>query len=296
MSSDAKYDLDTILENQRKCYNDATKLLFSSLNDIIDKQNSLIHDLKASLEFSQGETSDLKNEMKTIKSDLRDFKKKTEDQEVQINYLQNKLNSLEDHSRRQNIRVEGFEEASDENKEKLQYKIENLLKNKLQLPQVKISNIHRVTASNNQRRSSPRTILARLMNEGDRDLTMRNTWRLRGSGIYIAEDVCENSARVRKEKLPELKAARESGKIAYFSRSKLIIKNRNPRTNANNETENNGKTPPRQKKSSVISKEEHPQNEPSENLSSSAAASNAEDGQKKPKRSSRNTSNLKNQS
>ena len=293
MSSDGKYDLDTILETQRKCYNDTTKLLFSSLNDIIEKQNCLIQELKTSIEFSQQETSDLKNELKNVKSDLKEYKKKTEDQQMSIINLENKLNSQEDHSRRKNIRIEGVEETSDENKEKLQYKIETVLKNKLQLPNVKISNIHRVTPSNNLRRSNPRTILARLVNEGDRDLTMRNTWRLKDTGIYITEDVCENSARIRKEKLPELRAAKESGKIAYFSRSKLIIKNRNPRTTTNAEKQNDEKTPPPPRRSTRAPRGEHDENQKidlTRNLPKSVIGTGAEDEQKKNSKKSQKSS------
>ena len=219
------HDINDILEIQRKCYSDATSLLFTSLNERIENQNNLIQELKHSLEYSQAEIKDISNELKITKSDICDLRKKTEEQELIIKKLTVRNDDLENFSRRNNIRVDGIKEQTAENKEKLQVEVHKILKDKMKLEGVEIVNIHRLPRKDDIL-SRPRTIIARLSKEGDRDVTMKNTWRLKNSGIFITEDVCENTAKLRRDKLPLLKEARNNGKIAFFNRSKLIIKNR----------------------------------------------------------------------
>ena len=55
---------------------------------------------------------------------------------------------------------------------------------------------------------------------------MRNSHKLKGSHTYINEDLSELTNQKRKEKLQEMKNARSAGKIAYFVKDKLIIKDR----------------------------------------------------------------------
>ena len=60
---------------------------------------------------------------------------------------------------------------------------------------------------------------------------MKNSHKLKGTQIFINEDLSERTLNMRKEKLPELKSARARGKIAYFDKDKLIIKDRNHNLN-----------------------------------------------------------------
>ena len=63
-------EIEHILEMQRKSYNDATQTLISTLNERIDSQFKLNYELKHSLEFSQAEVIELKNDLKEAKSHL----------------------------------------------------------------------------------------------------------------------------------------------------------------------------------------------------------------------------------
>ena len=97
---------------------------------------------------------------------------------------------------------------------------------------------HRIKVPNNMAQS-PRTIIARLVNISDRNNILRNSWRLKNSGIWINEDLCEATIKSRKQQLPNLKAAKNAGKIAYFIRDKLIVKDRNSlKRQAPNATQN----------------------------------------------------------
>ena len=68
--------------------------------------------------------------------------------------------------------------------------------------------------------------MAKLHFYPDKDLILKNSKKLKGSSIYINEDLCENSRIKRTDQLEKLKQARAQGKIAYFSHTRLIIKDR----------------------------------------------------------------------
>ena len=51
-----------------------------------------------------------------------------------------------------------------------------------------------------------------------------NAKKLKGTKIYINEDLSEGSLAKRNAQLPQLKQARSQGKIAFFNHTKLIIK------------------------------------------------------------------------
>lgn len=99
----------------------------------------------------------------------------------------------------------------------------DLLANKMQLTDLALERAHTVGQASNQR---PRPVLARFLRYSDRETVMRNATKLRGTKIFINDDLCQASQEKRKEELPLLKQARSDGKIAYFRHTKLIIRDR----------------------------------------------------------------------
>lgn len=53
---------------------------------------------------------------------------------------------------------------------------------------------------------------------------IRNGAKLRGTRIYIHEDLCPASQEVRRAKLPLFRQAKSEGKITCFNQTNLIIK------------------------------------------------------------------------
>ncbi|KAK3882031.1 hypothetical protein Pcinc_001922 [Petrolisthes cinctipes] len=53
---------------------------------------------------------------------------------------------------------------------------------------------------------------------------MRSGKKLRGTNIYVNEDLCAASQATKNAQMPLLKAARAQGKVAFFRHTKLIIK------------------------------------------------------------------------
>lgn len=222
-------DLKTMLEVQQKAYRDATELLMVDIGSrmrLLEQRNQeLVH----SLEFTQKEMEDLKKENKTLKEDLLSLKKEVVENsnvEEKIRKINDRLDYQEDYSRRNNLRFDGLDEKPNESWEETQVIIQRVLHDRLNLGSVELERAHRVGPKVPSGTARPRTVVARFKSFADRQQALRNSPRLRNTHIYINEDLCDSSVQVRKAQLPQLKKAREEGKIAYFNHTKLIVKER----------------------------------------------------------------------
>ena len=115
------------------------------------------------------------------------------------------------------------ESDNSETWEQTAVKVSSLLSDKLQLPGVELERAHRVGQRQNDR---PRPIVARFTRYCDREAAMRNAKKLRGTNIYLNDDLCAASQAIKNSQMPQMKQARAAGKIAYFRHTKLIVKDR----------------------------------------------------------------------
>ena len=235
-----KTDINELLEVQSRAYKDATQTLFESLSKRVDDLVKTVLGLQQSLEFSQAELRETKDNLIQSNQQLNEYKKKNEENVQKINKLEEKLDNLENYSRKNNIRIDGVEEPSSETNEMLHVKVKKLIEEKLQSKNVDFETIHRLPVNKGQT-STPRTIIARLTNYRTRDDIMKNKSKLKGTGIYLNEDLSENTMKARKEKLEEFKKARSLGKIAFFKGKNLIVRERRNDAEAKNLGQ---KTPP----------------------------------------------------
>ena len=98
------------------------------------------------------------------------------------------------------------------------------MKEKMKIENIKVEFAHRINSKHNK--SAPRTIIARLGHDMDRITTLKNSYKLKGSNVFINEDLSEYTLNKRKEKLTEFKSARANGKIAFFDKDRLVVKDR----------------------------------------------------------------------
>lgn len=231
-------DIRIALEVQQKAYRDLIDVVRSTLNDRIKQLEANHTELTVSLQFTQKEVDDLKKtsaekdeEINKLKKEIVEQKNKKYEEEMDV--IKKKLNYQEDYSRRNNLRIDGLEEDPGENWEITQNKVQRLTREKLGMGEVQLERAHRVGSSLRGRDgepSRPRTIVARFCRFSDRQQALRNSPKLKNTNIYLNEDLCEASVQERKAQLPELRKARAEGKIAYFSYTKLVVKERRERT------------------------------------------------------------------
>ena len=217
-------DFKEILEMLQNIFKDATSLLFTSLNQRIEDQNKLIYELRHSLEFSQEEIKEIKTKLTKSDTELMHLKKLNSDQEEKIEVLQNQIAKQEDYTRRKNLRIDGVEENENENWQQTQVKIQKMVDEKMKLKDIKVEYAHRLSKTDNLR--GPRTIIAQFSNASSRDIVLRKSYLLKGTNTFVNEDLSNFTNRKRQDKMQDMKTARRMGKIAYFIKDRLIVKER----------------------------------------------------------------------
>ena len=219
-------EIELLLKTQQGAFRE-------SINILIENFNDKIKTLESTVTNSLQEIRDLKKECQNKQVKIDDLVAKVEELEVSfegsridIDPINNRIDYLDDQSRRNNLRIDGLSEFKKENWEQTQKLVENFIRDKIEIHNnPEIERAHRVGRfiANSQR---PRTIVVKFMRFQDKQKLLMNSKKLKGSSIYFNEDLCEQSINKRKEQLPKLQAARRQGKIAYFQHTKLIIKDK----------------------------------------------------------------------
>ena len=115
----------------------------------------------------------------------------TELQEIYNNqidpeYIYNKLVDLEDRSRRCNLRIDGVTEKKGETWEQCEEEIQNIFKEKLGIKNINIERAHRSKGKTSS--NKPRTIVCKLLSYKQKKEVLKNAKKLKGSNIFINED------------------------------------------------------------------------------------------------------------
>ena len=109
--------------------------------------------MRNSLQYSQSETDNLKDTVKSQGEQLLTVSRNNSD----ISELNDRIRILDDSSHRNNLRFDGVTEQSNENYEQTQSKIKFILAEKLNI-NVKLESANRVGNNNNNNRK-PRPVL-----------------------------------------------------------------------------------------------------------------------------------------
>lgn len=221
-------DLEAIkllLEAQEKTFKTAMDIVVDQLKERIRLVEGTMTELIKSVEFTQAEMVDLKSEVMVLRKSDTDNKKTIDGLNLRIEELEKRANYQEDYNRRNNLRISGMQEqpGASETWEETARSVTKLLEDKLQLPSMKIERAHRTGPAS---ASGSRTIVVRFERFGDREAVLRNARKLKGTGIFINEDLCPASQELRKSQIPLKKKAILEGKIAFFKYTKLIIRDK----------------------------------------------------------------------
>ena len=215
--------LKILLDSQNQNFRSALDVIAEQFKSRIHSMETQISELVKSLEFSQAEASDLMGDVRTLRQSQKEKDNIIENLISRVHDLEERLNYQEDYSRRNNLRISGITETYRETWEQTATTVSALLCDKMELPPMKLERAHRVGPIG---QSTSRTIVARFESYGDREAVIRNARKLKGTGIYINEDLCLASQEKVRNQLPLMKQARSEGKIAYFKHTRLVIKDR----------------------------------------------------------------------
>ena len=129
------------LENQQEKIKEIIKLELTTTNEHLDKISKEVADLTKSIEFTQGEVKDIKENINQVQTNLQHI----EDDMLDPDYVMEKLIELEDRSRRNNLQIDGISKVSHETWEMCEDSIKDLIKTNLEInDEIEIDRCHRM--------------------------------------------------------------------------------------------------------------------------------------------------------
>ena len=183
--------------------------------------------------------TDLHNENKEFQSSIEFFHNQTNDLKKRIDEVQSKFSfshaadlsvrvmKLEDYTGKKNLRISCIVEQAAETNEQLQEKVRNVVTINLRLDGNQVISGFRSEQSSpcqpNQM-SPTRAIVAKMSSYEHRNSCLKNSAKLKGTNIFLNEDVSPATQSNRSAKMGELHAARQRGLIAFFSGTKLVTR------------------------------------------------------------------------
>lgn len=224
--------LNEMLKIQERMFKTMFDSLLTSVNMRIDSVVKSVGELKASLEFSQGDIDDLQESVAKI----TDMEEELDDIQQCLDKHDEKIEYLENQSRRNNIRIDGIPEETNESWSVTEEIVKKVLTEKLHLEfEPTIERAHRIggklrpSGSGNPSeslRSRPRTIVCRLNNWKEKEAILKSARQRKPTGLFINEDLATETLEKRKEQMERFKDAKRAGKLAYFVLDKLVIRDR----------------------------------------------------------------------
>ncbi|KAI8507447.1 hypothetical protein Bbelb_148270 [Branchiostoma belcheri] len=242
--------LKELLDNQKEIFNGLIELQqknFRSFmestiechNKRIDNLIREVQEIKVSLQYTQKDIEDIQANTRQQEKTIKEIESKIMQLKADATTNLNKTDYLENQSRRNNILIDGITDVKEESWEECEQKVRSLLKEKLQLDPKKIE-IERAHRNGRfQPDARPRSIVAKLLRFKDKEAILQRARYLKGSNIFINEDFSEAIRQKRKELIPEMKAARERGNVAYLRFDRLIVHPPRPTTRGSSQRHSN---------------------------------------------------------
>ena len=234
--AEQKRSFEMLLDVQLKAFQACVTTMMDSTNTRIDTfvkvMTRELTELKTSVQFSQTELHEMRNNYKTENDkeryDHRSLQKLTAD----FRRMDDTIDYLENQSRRNNLRIDGVKERAEETWADTEQALRKVLETDLKMPAdhvkaIAIERAHRTGGAQNADRD--RTVVVKFTNFKERDSVLQAARANRPRGVFVNEDFSMRVVSRRKELIREMKEARDRGKIAYLSYDRLVIKDRQER-------------------------------------------------------------------
>ena len=221
--------LNEIVTEQRNLYKkheENVGLIISNnlkiINQRLDALTEEIRTNKTDINDLKHEVDDLKNSIQYNEHTLEDkIKKVSENMEKNRTELCEKLRTLEDRNRRNNLRIEGMTENRNETWEDTTEKVQKIFKNKLGVENVEIERAHR---TGERKGEKPRSIVLKLLRYQDKEKILKERKKLKGSDIYVNEDFSRETMEIRRNLREEIKRRHQKDDEILIVRYDKIVK------------------------------------------------------------------------
>lgn len=205
------------------------KFEMSGLRSEITELRSEIPEMRKSVDFIHKEIEDIKSvhTRQNATEGQEDMQNRLAKVERSVHSLELHVDNLDNHSRRNNLRIDGVVETPGESWETTEIKCHKLFAD-LNLHNLQVERAHRTGPKQD---GQPRTIVVKMRSFKERELVLTKAKQERPRGIYYNEDFSARVSKIRKELRPELQRLRRNGVSAYlsFDRIKYRAEPGNPR-------------------------------------------------------------------
>lgn len=221
--------LDTQMKAFQACLQASMDSVNTRLDTFIRETVRDIAELRTSVQFSQNELRELNENVKKDSDRHRQNDQLVRKLTADFKQLDDTADYMENQARRNNLRVDGIKERGGETWEETERALRRVLEAELKMPadQVTSMGIERAHRSGGAPNADhPRTIVVKFTTFKSRDAVLQAARATKPRGVYVNEDFSSRVMGRRKELLPEMRAARERGKVAYLSYDRLVVKYR----------------------------------------------------------------------
>lgn len=229
--------VQSLLEVQANAFKASFRVVFDELKDELKSVKKDILDLQHSLSFSQGQLDTSMKRIVHVEKRLHDNDKFFRDTNDSLEAMDSELEYLENQSRRNNVRITGVPEDTQNEKtwDDTERVVKQLIKDKLGIQEeLVIERCHRVKRSNKGNRprqngnEQPRNIVAKFASWKAKENVLRKARSIRPVGIKFVADLSQKTLAKREAQVDDLLEARRNGKLAFFVMDRLIIKDKPP--------------------------------------------------------------------
>lgn len=195
-------------------------------NEVMTFLRDMKTEVRADLAAINNKVDDTNNTVNMLKAENESLKQENKDIKYQLNKLVSKIDTLEGHSRRNNLRLYGIAGKLGEKWEETEVKVRTFITDTLGLSDigdVSIERAHRVGS----KQSTQCPIIAKFTHYKDRDTILKTSKQIfdRNSAYSVREDYTERVQLHRRELGKRLVEARSNGQYASLRFDKLIIDN-----------------------------------------------------------------------
>jgi FtsZ-binding cell division protein ZapB len=183
-------------------------------------------EVRADLSTINSKVDDISNTVNLLKTENESLKQENQEMKKQIHSLCSKIDSLEGHSRRNNLRFLGIPGTSGEKWEETELKVRHFINDTLGLPDLEHVEIERAHRVGNKNSEKPQ-IVAKFSRYKDRETILKKSREVldRNSQFSVREDFTERVQLHRRELGKRLVQARSQGQYASLRFDKLFIDN-----------------------------------------------------------------------
>ena len=243
--------VQNLLDVQANAFKNTLQLMVDGFKDDLKDLRKEVAEIKLSLQFSQSKFDDATLKMDVIEKRINSSEHDIKDSFDQIECMEDNLEYLENHSRRNNVKIFGI--AEDKQTEKSWDDTEKVVKDTLSdklgiTDNLEIERCHRVGNPNKSQRGNknshfgsrnddPRPIVVKFLKWKDKEKVLQMARSQKPENVKFVADYAKRTLDRRREKVPQLIEARKKGKIAYFVMDKLMIRDKPLEPSASSESE-----------------------------------------------------------